>query len=835
MKKGLLSLLAVALTVVGCQNYDDQFQSLTDQITALSTALDEDVTAVRNDIQSLRSLVAALATTEQLNNSVASLSSQITSSVSSLTSDISDVSDDVSDLSDDVSDLSDDVADVTDDVSDLSDDVSDVSDDVADVQTTVSSNSIDLDAIADTLDDILNDLALVSTSAELLAVSTTLGLVQDDVEELLQAGSVIDQNLVITNGAQLEYAEELISTEDGDPLVIINGYVKIDTGFTPAITAAQLASVNEITAQIKTILGEGTAGTRGLEIDSDTSLNFGSLVFVDDNYDINGPQATDSLLRTISGSLLVSQTGNIDYSQLASVGGDVTLNAGAAANATAIDFENVIIEGSLSHGTGSTLTFPEALSVKLGTASFETLNANKANTIEIALSSTASDLIINATNGGTININAIDALPANFGVTGSTTTTLNVNDLASITGTSTIVAGTINMGSLATFGDADYTAETSVVLSSVGTVTNDLDLNDSPAATLTALVKVDGTLTWDIATINLPNAVIAGDIASAVGTNVTVASVGAISTEVPTAEHLTLTAQAGNIAEGSAYTTVTNLTITAKSGSAITYTDANLGGVTTLDTTDVTTLTLSNAALDSFDAEDGLYIDIAAASGLATATTSGDIIRFISAASTLAEWNNTANVKDDPAVLSGEEAVTIDISNSTLESIDLSSMHKVRVVDLDSSNGSLVEVVAPSSSDPALLLTPGANPSFNIFLSTTVTYTAAQYAIQDGVNPDIPFVEACLHAPGVASWPAYVTAVLAANPTATTTIDFTSVQEVTAAGVASETHADIATAFADDEASLDSSALGRPSGTTAHVGILGAQTELAILSSTACN
>ena len=36
MKKGLLSLLAVALTVVGCQNYDDQFDELSDQITALS-------------------------------------------------------------------------------------------------------------------------------------------------------------------------------------------------------------------------------------------------------------------------------------------------------------------------------------------------------------------------------------------------------------------------------------------------------------------------------------------------------------------------------------------------------------------------------------------------------------------------------------------------------------------------------------------------------------------------------------------------------------------------------------------------------------------------------
>ena len=29
MKKGLLSILALAVTIVGCQNYDDQFDALT--------------------------------------------------------------------------------------------------------------------------------------------------------------------------------------------------------------------------------------------------------------------------------------------------------------------------------------------------------------------------------------------------------------------------------------------------------------------------------------------------------------------------------------------------------------------------------------------------------------------------------------------------------------------------------------------------------------------------------------------------------------------------------------------------------------------------------------
>ena len=41
MKKGLLGLLVVALTVVGCKDYDDKFNDLNSKITALSTSVSE--------------------------------------------------------------------------------------------------------------------------------------------------------------------------------------------------------------------------------------------------------------------------------------------------------------------------------------------------------------------------------------------------------------------------------------------------------------------------------------------------------------------------------------------------------------------------------------------------------------------------------------------------------------------------------------------------------------------------------------------------------------------------------------------------------------------------
>ena len=56
-----------------------------------------------------------------------------------------------------------------------------------------------------------------------MTCNAALDAVQEDVTELLFPNNVIDQNLSINNVANLEYVESLISTEEDDPNVIING------------------------------------------------------------------------------------------------------------------------------------------------------------------------------------------------------------------------------------------------------------------------------------------------------------------------------------------------------------------------------------------------------------------------------------------------------------------------------------------------------------------------------------------------------------------------------------------------------------------------------------
>ena len=59
MKKSLLSILAGALLVVGCQNYDDQFDALESQINALASTV-AGLSQVQSDLASLSSTVANL-------------------------------------------------------------------------------------------------------------------------------------------------------------------------------------------------------------------------------------------------------------------------------------------------------------------------------------------------------------------------------------------------------------------------------------------------------------------------------------------------------------------------------------------------------------------------------------------------------------------------------------------------------------------------------------------------------------------------------------------------------------------------------------------------------
>ena len=118
MKKGLLSILASALLVVGCQNYDDQFTNLESQISALASTV-AGLSQVQSDLSSLAGTVGSLTST--VSNLGSTIDTAVADGLADIQADITAIEAAVADVasSEEVSDLSDAVAASQDDLDEL--------------------------------------------------------------------------------------------------------------------------------------------------------------------------------------------------------------------------------------------------------------------------------------------------------------------------------------------------------------------------------------------------------------------------------------------------------------------------------------------------------------------------------------------------------------------------------------------------------------------------------------------------------------------------------------------------------------------------------------------
>ena len=157
----------------------------------------------------------------------------------------------------------------------------------------------------------MNDVA---SASELAAITASLGIVNDDVKELLSKNAVINQTVTINNEATLIYAETLISSATDAPNVIINGGLVISVT-TTNFDAGMLARVDAITPKVATVLGATGVSISNTSTPVHTVL-VPNLTFVDGPYTVTGAPADDSGLRTVSGKLTIAHAGAADYSQI---------------------------------------------------------------------------------------------------------------------------------------------------------------------------------------------------------------------------------------------------------------------------------------------------------------------------------------------------------------------------------------------------------------------------------------------------------------------------------------------------------------------------------------
>jgi hypothetical protein len=365
MKKGLLSILAGALVLVGCQNYDDQFDNLESQISALASTV-AGLSQVQSDLSALAGTVASLSST------VNGLGSAIDTAVS----------DGLADIQADIDAINSAVADVasSEEVSALQDAVDASQEDLDDLlaASSVFTGDVVVNS-AQTLDAFLAmgaGLNIVNGNVN-ITVSTQMdqAKVQQLVDNILttvkdftytaDASSITEttfdnltgtRSLTITQGGGMRFPNLVSAT---------NIYLKDD--FESTVSVIHFGSLTTV-AGIDTDAEENTIRfTKATELHL-TSLEYyppasltietdegAAMPFILDDLDADGDELEDGLTLSIKGPASVSITKIAD--------GTITLEDVATASLT--DFKGAVtLTGDVESFTSNSLV---SLSVTAGT------------------------------------------------------------------------------------------------------------------------------------------------------------------------------------------------------------------------------------------------------------------------------------------------------------------------------------------------------------------------------------------------------------------------------------------------------------------------------------
>ena len=700
MKKGLLSLLAVALTIVSCQNYDDQFAELTGLVETLSTEV-EGLTKVQDDLTALSSTVGNLkASIDGLPNPTANIAA-IASGLASATTQITAIE----------------------------------------------------TALADG----------VASAADLAAIDTLIDAVQADIDTLLSENAAISVPISIVSPLTLVNAQKFIKVGEGTPGgYLLNGNLTVDFYTASAtLSAAEIETANELVAKIISVTGDvsvnGAVDLAGL-----TYINGDYTITGYEPNDTTVANVSGDL--TVDGAILDANGvwGVLDLTHITSVGDNVVITN--QVSVTSIDLSGITSGGSgiQTGAPANTVVFANATGdINLGPLEVLSITADKSlGAITSTQAGTVPSLAINADLAATITANNITAVTGALSVAGSTTTEVYLNKVATagaITVTAKVnefhipalvssvneidvLAGTVNASALRTMSDeTDFNASGAVLLPTGGEIALTDNLTCVPASGI----------------INIPNLIIsgAGVVASTTATDVTIGSYNTDATLAnfnPTVvTNLTLVAQEITLGTlDASLATLVALTVTGSgtTGAApITITPASQANLTSLHVADMEGVVLVSTSL-------------------VTLTTSGYVrsVDVSGANAVLRSVNVGHTYALQPIFTSGME-FKLDTGGAanTLKSLDLSALTRLAVADIDN-NVALATITAPVFVDATSALQAGAgfagsaNHDYVIGENALrATWTGRIAAVSNG-STNTPAVSAKLTQPSLKGWADYI-------------------------------------------------------------------------------
>ena len=439
MKKGLLSLLVVALTVVGCQDYDDQFDDLNKELLSLKTSLSS-LSGITNAITTLTAEVTALK-----------------------------------------------AVDVVDDTEFLS-----LLAKVATVQSAVDAfEAADVSGIETEVADLNSEIAQILE--QLVALNKAGSSYQGDltIRSLAELGIAEDNLGIDPTATELSTAASLAN---------VTGNVLITADATDLAPAAIQARLDAVISRIKTVAGSATitgidaalsaaeltfvGGTAEFEGTNTIGLPKLSNVIGRVHFDLAG--ALDFQVLASSGSVVISQASTVTTVNLVGLlTGDVSTAAG------------VLV---LPDAT-SVILYSAPASVTLASAETVQIHNVAANAgLDLAAPSATSVVVLAASITGAVTITAnaatLDLSSANLGGGVISAATINA-DTATTASATTLSATTISLAALTTIGTGglNYNGPLSFSSATLATQAGGFVSNSATAFTAAAFTQ---SLTLDL-------------------------------------------------------------------------------------------------------------------------------------------------------------------------------------------------------------------------------------------------------------------------------------------------------------------------------------------------
>lgn len=492
MKKISLFILAIALTITSCKNYDDDFKELNASIAELQaqvagfSAVQTNIAALQASMASLTTAVASIPTTQV---DISGLTSGLAASNAS----------------------------------------------IAALQAQLAATNVTIAALQTQLAGIVANYAttgdVAATTAAIANLAAQIVFIQDDIAEILAANNIYDEDLNITNSSELEFAVGL-----GNKVAVVNGKVTIKT---TGLTVAEVATLATVTSKIYSIVGNSTGAldinaTKNVDFSNLASagknvtvissaaavVNLAALTTVTGNYSVTGVDAMDDALKTVTGAVTLDYDGGYEQPNLESAA-SVTLTNFATVTGTSLGTLKVnfikLITANLqtAAAAANTAVFTVATSVIVNKG-VKDLTATLATDVQVWAANNTGGLTISAPKAGSVitiagRVDDAAATPAGLAlsVTGSTTSVINA---ANVTKVSSLYAkgATVDFSKLAsvvnavpTSGTLEFVSATNVALPLLTTVSGAFTALSATVLSAPSLVAPSVTLGTAAKTVSL--------------------------------------------------------------------------------------------------------------------------------------------------------------------------------------------------------------------------------------------------------------------------------------------------------------------------------------------